>query len=466
MPRPAAPPRLRVLLELAWPVVLARSTQAVIGFCDALMIRPFGQQALAATTIGAVDVLSVVILPMGTASILQSFASQLSGAGDLVAARRYGWYGFILAAAAAAVAAAGLPLVGPVLGLLDYEPEVRRLMTEYIVIRLSGVAAIVGSEALGNWFGGHGNTRLQMISGAVAMLVNVGLNWVFIYGHLGAPRMGVAGAALASSIASYAGLVVLLAPFLRGRGVPRPAAPPAPGSRRLRGAELGRVFRFGLPGGLNWFLEFAAFLLFVNVVMADLGTAVVAAFMVVININAVSFMPAFGVSSAGAILVGQAIGAGRPDDVPGIVRQTALTAAAWQGAVGLVYLLFPAVLMSWFATPGDVTGAGLVAIGTTLLAISSAWQLFDSLGMAVGEALRAAGDTAWCMFARLAVAWLVFTPVALVTVRGLGGGHIAAILCMVGYLAILAALFLWRFRTGRWREIDLTGSRGHALPHA
>jgi multidrug resistance protein, MATE family len=458
-----APVRLGVLLTLAWPIVLSRSTQAIIGFCDALMTAPLGEGALAATTAGALNVFSIAILPMGVAFIVQSFAAQLSGAGDLVGARRYGWYGLILSGVAGLLAVVSIPLVGPVLGLFDYEPAVGELMGDYMAIRLASLGAIVGMEAIGNWFGGLGNTRQQMVASVMAMVANVVLNWVLIYGELGFPALGVQGAALASSLASVLGLVYLLVVFLLRAGVARPTEV-KPGAGRLRWSEVVRTVRFGLPNGLNWFLEFAAFILFINVVMTHLGTAALAAFMVVLNINSVSFMPAFGLSSAGAILVGQTIGAGRHDDVPAIVKLTARTAAVWQCSVGLIYLSIPATLMSFFAPPGSEGGSEMLRIGGTLLALSAIWQLFDALAMSVGEALRAAGDTAWCLYARLVLAWLFFMPVSVVAVMVLDGGHVPAILSVAAYIALLAGVLIWRFRGGKWRNIDLTGAREQQLP--
>ena len=450
----SSPPaiRLSTLLALAWPVVLARSTQAVIGFCDALMTAPLGENALAAATTGSMNAFALAILPMGVVFIVQSFAAQLSGKGDLVGARRYGWYGLMLAGLTAAVAAAAIPLVGPMLGLLDFDPEVRSLMTGYLDIRLLALGAVVGTEALGNWYGGLGNTRMQMIAGIVAMVVNVFLNWVLIYGKLGAPALGVSGAALASTIASWLGFLVVLVAFVRGW-----AAPVRGGPVGLRRSELGRVLRFGLPNGLNWFLEFGALIVFINVVLAYLGTTVLAAMMVVMSINSIAFMPAFGVSSAGAILAGQAIGAGHPDQVPSAVRVTMLTAGSWMLALACVYLLFPATLFAWFTPPGE-NAAALLEVGTLLLALSAIWQLFDAIAMTLSEALRAAGDTAWTLYARIVLAWAVFMPASIISVMVLGGGPVAALLCIAGYVGLLALVLFLRFRSGRWRDIDLTGT--------
>src|SRR5690606_41956536 len=91
-------PSFAALLALAWPVILSRSAQSVISFSDALMTSPLGEDALAAATTGALNTFALMILPMGIVFIVQSFSAQLFGKDDLLGARRYGWYGLILAA--------------------------------------------------------------------------------------------------------------------------------------------------------------------------------------------------------------------------------------------------------------------------------------------------------------------------------------------------------------------------------
>src|SRR5690349_14338085 len=182
----------RTLLTLAWPIVLARATQAVVGFADALMIAPLGSDQLAAVGTGSLDSYAFVMLPMGTVFIVQSFAAQLFGRGEVQAARRYAYYGLIIAVAAGLLALCAIPFVGAILQPLGYTPHVHAEMTRYMSIRLLGVAAIVGSEALGNWYGGLGNTRLAMIGGVVTMVTNVLGNYALIMPRFGLPGWGVA----------------------------------------------------------------------------------------------------------------------------------------------------------------------------------------------------------------------------------------------------------------------------------
>jgi MATE family multidrug resistance protein len=444
----AAP--LRPLLLLAVPMVLARATQSVMTFADALLVKHLGTDAIAASATGGFNVFLFAMLPMGTVFIVQSFVAQLAGRGDADDAPRFAWYGIGIAALAAGAAAAMVPAIRPLLELTHYSPGLREQMAGYMAIRMYSVGAIVGVEALGNWYGGLGNTWMALVASVVTLAVDLFLSWVLIFGHLGAPALGVDGAALANTLGSWAGLLFLaIAFYRRWGGAPRGRAP-----RGLSLHELGRVARFGLPNGLNWFLEFAAFqLVFVNYVFSDLGGELVASLNVVIAINSVSFMPAFGLASAGAILAGQAIGRGDRDAVWPQVKLTLLVAMTWMGAIGTVYIVAPARLMDLFNEGGR--SMVLVTTGATMLSISAAWQLFDAVGITLSETLRSAGDTFWTATARFVLAWTVFLPSSFYVVRELGGGALGAMACMVGYIGLLAGLFAYRFRSGAWRKIQL-----------
>lgn len=446
---PSTATRLHRLLALSWPVVVARATQSVIGFSDALFTAPLGEESLAAVTTGAFNTFALVILPMGTSFILQSFAAQLRGRGELGAVRRYAWYGLALALVAGVLAAAAIPLVPLSVRRLGYAPGVERAMSTYMSIRFLSVGAIVGAEALGNWYGGLGNTRIAMVAGATAMVVNVVGCYGLILPRFGLPGFGVAGAGWASVCASWSGFAVVILAFWRDVHADSQRS----GSLRMR--EFIRVLRFGLPNGANWFLEFAAFALFVNVVAGHLGTTVLAAFNVVLQINSISFMPAWGVSSAGAILVGEAIGRGDKREVWPIVRLTGTVAIGWMIAVGALYFSEPLMFFRLFASRGSDR---ILAVGATMLTLAAFWQLFDGIGITLSEALRAAGDTTWTMGARVLLAWGVFVPLAWLAVRSWGGGVVTLMLAVVAYIVVLAAALAWRFASGRWRDIELVSS--------
>lgn len=439
------PPSLKTLLALAWPIVISRASQVVVGLSDAWLVADLGASALAATATGATNSFTLLILPMGVCFLVSSFSAQLAGKGDLVRARRFGWYGLLIALATQASTLVASHFIAPAVALMPYSDEVRGLMTGYLVVRLWSSGAAIGLEAFANYYGGLGRTRPAMVANVAAMSLNVLLNWVFIHGHWGAPALGVTGSALASTVATWLAFAALFGFFLfEGRALPRP---------QLQWRELQRLLRFGLPSGLNWFFEFLAFVFFVNAVVAGLGTPVLAAMNSVLTLSSVAYMPAFGLASAGAILVGQALGRGEQAQVPATVWLTIKTATAWELLVGLVSVAMPTVLLAPFAQGPD--GPEVLAAGVGLLMVAAAWQLFDAAASVLAEALRAAGDTLFPLIGRLVIAWAIFAPGAWVSVHVFHATAVQAASWMVLYLALLAAWLGWRFRAGRWRTLQL-----------
>lgn len=463
-------PSLGQLLGLSWPIIISRSAQSVVGFTDAVMVGKLGESALAATTTGAMNAFAAFVLPMGTVFIVSSFVSQLAGAGQARSARRFAYYGLGISALGGLACILFLALTPWILSFFSYSPEVRLLLIDYLTYRLISGGFAVGLEALGNYYGGLGNTRLPMMAQVFAMVLNVALCWVLIYGHLGLPALGVRGSALASTIATFCAFLALFSCFLLGIGeqVSEEVLQSAPGphdlpmepidaNAGLSLREFGRMLRFGLPSGLNWFIEFAAFWIFTNVVLAGLGTTALAAVMAVFQLTSISFLPSFAIASAGAIFVGRALGARLPDDVPPTVRLTMLTACAWQGMIALSYLLFPSLFMHAFLSK-DVDAHLFLDVGVRVLMLSTCWQLFDAISMAFAEALRAAGDTLFTFWTRAFIAWGIFTPGSLISVRIFKLSEVAAVAWLVVYLALLSLVLYLRFRTGRWRSLNLTGS--------
>lgn len=436
---------MRRLLVLAWPIIVTRSTQVVVGMADALMTSHLGESSMAATTAGSLNAVAALILPMGVVFIVSSFSSQLSGRGDLAAARRYGWYGLIVAGASQVLMLPVILLLPRMLALLEFAPEVAEVMAMYLAVRLLSTGFAVGVESFGNYYGGLGDTAVSMRANVGAMALDLFLNWLLIKGNLGFPAMGVKGAAIGSVIATSAAFFYLLAVFLRdGRRLERTP---------LSVSELRRMLRFGVPTGLNWAFEFYAFIAFINVVVAGLGTSSLAAMMAVFQVNSVAFMPAFGLASAGAILVGQAIGAGRKDEVPALVRTTFLASAGWMGLAALAYLAFPTELLAPFTSPD--TDGSFMRVGVVMLMMSALWQAFDAAGMTLSESLRAAGDTSFPMWTRCGLAWGLFLPGSWAAVRLWGGAERTAMAFLLAYLGLLALALLARFRGGAWRRIEL-----------
>ncbi len=442
------------LLALAGPVIISRSSQVVISITDAAMVAELGEHALAATTTGGMNTFNILVLPMGIVFIVQTFAAQLMGRGDVAASRRFAWYGLAIALVTELVCLLAWPHIHRAVGVLGFDDEVKVLMTSYLQIRLLTGGAAIGLEALGAWYGGLGNTRLPMITQIVAMVLNVVLNFLLVSGRYGFPALGVEGSALSSALATLTAFIVLFVCFMRRVGMPATTQP----TGTLSWHEFGRLLRFGVPSGFNWFVEFMAFSFFINAVLPVLGTTAVAAMMSVMELNQVAFMPAFGIATAGAIFVGQAIGAGRHDDVPRTVRLAFWAAVGWEGLMAIFYFIAPRTFLAPFVADNASPAAAehFLVVGASMLILACAWQLVDAASMVFSEVLRAAGDTTFTFIARFVIAWAVFVPGVYFSITVFGGGERGAVLWLAGYLGLLALVLGLRFRTGHWRTIKVT----------
>ena len=437
-----------VLFTLAWPIAVSRAAPVVVGLGDALLVGHLGQQALAATTSSALNVLTALMLPLGVVSSVAAFSSQLTSAGDGAAPRRFALYGLAVALLTQIAACAVLPAVPWALAQLGHAPDVRALSARYLRLRLLSAGATVGVEALACYFNGRGEPRLPMAASVLATALNLAGDWLLVDGRLGLPAMGVAGCALAGTLAnSFAFLVLLLAYAAEARR--------GGGARgRLSARELGGMLRVGLPVGVSWFVEVLASTCFLNVVVAGFGTTTFAALLIVHQINLVAALPSLALASAGAILVGRAIGAGEGDAAPTLVRRTLAAIAGWQAISALAYLVFARDILAPFVT-GAPNAAALIDVARLPLVLSSAWMLCESSGATYVEALAAAGDTRSTLAARLVVLFGLLLPGSWALVHALHAGPPLVIGWFVACGAALVGIFDVRFRRGVWRRLRL-----------
>jgi MATE family multidrug resistance protein len=265
----------------------------------------------------------------------------------------------------------------------------------------------------------------------VANLSNAGLNWVFVYGHLGSPALGVEGSAIATAISRWIMMLLLLA--LAWRDLAPHLRPVHRDSWRW--LPLKNMLAIGAPIGAQQALEAGAFGA-IGLLMGVLGTIEMAAHQIAITLAALTFMVPLGVATAAAVRVGHAIGAG--DDV----RAAAAIRAAYLCGVGFMTITAVAFLSIPRALAGAFTSdANVVALAAVLIPIAGVFQVFDG-GQAVGAGvLRGAGDTTAPLLVMLASYWLVGVPVSAylgfatgLRARGLWWGFVVSLAAVALFL--------------------------------
>jgi MATE family multidrug resistance protein len=416
--------------ELAWPTALSLLSLTLNGVVETILVGRLGTSAIAAT--GLSMSLSFAILAFGNGLLrgVKVSASQKVGAGDVAGSDRLVWQGLWVALLTGLALMVFAPILPVALHLISPSDDVARLATVHAVIRVLGAPLYFATGALWSWLQARERARAAMI----AMLVQNGSQILFAI--LLVPLFGVAGAGFATVLSWLVGAIAYAIPVrdeLR-RTSPRPDY-----------GLIREVVVLGAPLGAQFSLDVASFAVFAAL-LARVGEADLAAHVIALRINSVSFLPGFAVAEAAAVLVGQATGAGRPDLAKRAFQNALIVAVAVMGAGGALFLLAPGPLVWLFEASPEVA-----PIAITLLRIAAVFQLFDAIATVAFSSLAGAGDTRFSMVMGVLVAWMVKIPLGFVLAVPLGGGAAGAWLGLTLEIAVLAVV-------GCWRVLALTDS--------
>jgi multidrug resistance protein, MATE family len=383
---PANPPSMyRRVIGLAWPVIAQNLLETLVGVVDTILVARLGAAAIA----GVGTALQVMFFLLAILSAVTVGAAIMVahaiGARDSLGARRvakqaivWGLLGSVPLAALGTLGAHGL------ISAFGVAPDVADIGASYLRITMLSLPGLLLVFVGGAILRGAGDTRSPLMVGILNNILNAGLAWGLIYGNFGLPALGTDGSAWAAAIGRIVGAAVLLLVLVRGRGI-----------LALRGradwwprfAAVRRVLGLGVPAAIEQTLISLAFTM-LTLIIAALGTLDLAAQRISFNALSVGFLPGIGFAMATSTLVGQSLGAGKPEEARAAARAAAGWAALWMGTMGVIFFVFARPIMGLFTD--DPAVADLGAASLRVLAFSQPlWgQLFVWAG-----ALRGAGNT-------------------------------------------------------------------------
>jgi MATE family multidrug resistance protein len=427
------PAELRALARLAVPIVAIQVGLMFMGVIDTMMVGRVSREALAAVALGNFYYFAAAIFGMGVLLALDPVISQAVGAQDDAAIARAVQRGFLISLLLTLLASVVLPTARPVLALLRQPAEVVPLAHTYVLGTIPGVAPFFLFVVLRQTLQAMHQTRAIVITIVIANLVNVLVNWMLIFGKLGAPALGVLGAAIATSISRWVMffLLALLAWPLISKHVD-------PWRREVYALRpLLQMMRIGAPIGGAYFLEYATFGT-IALLMGLLGTVEVAAHQIAINLASLTFMVPMGISAAATVLVGNAIGREDPLGARRAAKAALLSGAAFMSMSAIVFLTAPELLARLYSN--DV---GVLAIAITLIPIAGVFQVFDGLQVVGAGVLRGAGDTHAPMVIGLLGFWMIGMPVSIylglrtpLRAEGLWWGFVFGLAAVAGFLLL------------------------------
>lgn len=424
------------LLRLAGPMVLIQVGTMLMGVVDTMMVGRVSAAALAAAALANLYFFSFSMFGMGVLFALDPIVAQALGARDELAVRRGLQRGLLLATVVTVPVMLAQLTVRPVLELVGQPAEIVPGAAGYIYRTLPSIWPFYVFVVLRQTLQAHHRTGAIVITIVLANLLNAGLNYLWIYGELGFPAMGLNGSAWATMTSRWFMAVLLLAlgwphlkPYLRTR---------AP--NLLDAAALGRMLRLGAPIGTQMVLESSAFNI-VALLMGWLGVAQVAAHQIVLNLASLTFMVPLGVSSAATVIVGHAVGRA---DAGGVRRSTVAALVIGAGFMALTAVLLigaPELLARAYTNDAQV-----LALAVLLMPIAGVFQVFDGLQVVSIGLLRGLGDTRVPMLANIVGFWCIGIPVSLVLGFVLGYGAVGLWWGLVVGLVIVATFLVVRVR--------------------
>jgi putative MATE family efflux protein len=430
----------RALLLLAIPMVLETALESVFALTDVFWVSRLGAAAITAVGLTESLVTLVYTIAIGLSIAVTAMVARRIGGGDPEGAARAAFQAIALGLGLSVVIGACGVLFGPdLLRLLGAEPEVLAEGSGYARVLLGGSATIMLLFLLNAVFRGAGDAAIAMRLLWLANGINIVLDPLLIFGLGPFPEMGLTGAAVATTIGRGTAVVVQLATLLRSRSRVRIRRV----HMRLEPTLLARLVRLSATGTFQVFIGMASWIALIRI-LAGYGTEVVAGYTIAIRVILFALLPSWGLSNAAATMVGQGLGAGKPERAFRSVRLAGWWSALALGAVGIVFIGFAPWIVGLFtddpATAGwAVTGLRIVAIGFP----------FYGWGMVLEQSFNGAGDTRTPTLINIGCFWALELPAAWFLSRaGMGPlGVFTAIAVAYSAVPLLAG---WAFRRGRW----------------
>ncbi len=441
----------RQVLAIGIPLVVSMGTTSLIHFTDRLFLANYSLEAIAAALPAGIVSFLFTCFFMGVAGYVNVFIAQYVGAGMPERVGASLWQGIYFSLGAAVLLASLYFLAEPMFACSGHPAPVQAQERIYFRIITLGAGLVVLSVVLSCFFSGRGLTRPVMAVHLVGAALNIPLDYAMINGVGPFPELGIAGAALATVLAQAVMALLFLGLVFAPRSHRRFGVLSA---WRLVPGLFKRLMRFGLPGGVQFFVDIFGFTFFVFMV-GRLGSVELAATNIAFAVNALAFMPMVGLSVAVSTLVGQALGAGRPELAVRATVSTLHITIAYMSLMVLFFLLAPRPLMELFlqrpAAPAEQQA--IMAAGVVLLRFVAFYTLFDALGMVLAGTLKGAGDIRFVTMATaLTSLGLMLLPVY-VLVEWTNAGLYGVWTCATAYILVLAFVFWLRYRGGKWQKM-------------
>jgi MATE family multidrug resistance protein len=439
-------------------MVVTTISFTIMQFVDRFMVSRLGTNALAAILpAGFVSFLPSGFV-IGAMASLNTFVSQSLGRGSKKDCSNYFWQAIYMGFAYFVVVVVIMWPAAPwIFKMMGQPAGVAEMEVIYFRIMLYAHILAVINWSSNQFFMGIHRPIITMCASLCGQVVNVAANNLLIFGKLGFPEMGIAGAGWGTFIGIAVAAVINMAVFLSSK------INADFQSRRTVHINFGKMYdllKVGLPAGLGLAVNVAFWGMILVGLVGRFGTEALAATSAALSYTSISVMPVVGIGTALSAAVGKTIGAGRKNVATKQTSACLRVALVYMGSVGICFFVFRNALMGFWTSDDEV-----IKVGVNILICAAVYQVFHAARIIYGGALRGAGDTVWLA---------VVSSLGAVVILGLGGLLVVTFFgnletlgpWIVGTISIIAVGLAnyWRFKSNRWMNIDLFKRRPVSVP--
>ena len=431
----------RAIFILAVPMVLEMMMESIFVVVDVFVVAHLGADAVA--TVGLTESFMTILytlamgLSIGAGAMIARRIGEKDPEGAAHTAAQVVLFGLVLSVLIGVLGALFAPQL---LGIMGASPGVIRNVS-FTRVMLGGNASVVLLFLINSVFRSSGDAATAMRTLWLANAINIVLGPALVFGWGPLPQMGVVGAAIGTTIGRGTGVLFALSRLRKPESRVRLHAH----HFQLDLALIGRVIRLSSAATFQVFVGMASWIGLVRI-LASFGSAALAGYTIGLRVVMFALLPSFGMSNAAATMVGQALGAKKPERAEAAVWKTARYNAVFLAVVGLMFVLGAKQIVGGFTADAEVARYGVMALRTVAYGF-----VFYAYGMVVGNSFNGAGDTRTPTWINLFVFWVLEIPLAWLLSHQAGLGPFGVFIAMTVAFSTLAVVSAVVFRRGRWK---------------